>query len=278
MFGKYEGGGFMPKGISLHLGLNRVDPAQYEGWDGSLAACEFDAKDMAAIAKKQGFAGSDVILTKQATSKALIDALGAAAKKLSKGDLFLLTYSGHGGQVKDTNGDEPDGRDETWVLYDRQIVDDELYALYGKFKAGVRIFVLSDSCHSGTVTRAVPAFLTGGPRARFMPHEVGERVYRAHKKLYDAIQKATPPAAPGKLKATVALISGCQDNQVSLDGDRNGLFTETLRKVWGNGKFRGSYKRFADTIVARMPVTQTPKYFVVGAPNPGFEKQKPFSV
>ena len=34
----------MPKGHSLHIGLNSVDPAQYEGWDGQLAACEADAK------------------------------------------------------------------------------------------------------------------------------------------------------------------------------------------------------------------------------------------
>ena len=80
------------------------------------------------------------------------------------------------------------------------------------------------------------------------------------------------------IKATVTLISGCQDNQVSLDGDRNGLFTETLRKVWNTGKFKGSYKRFADTIVARMPASQTPKYSVVGTPNPAFERQRPFTV
>lgn len=29
------------KGLSLHLGLNRVDPAHYGGWDGALTACEF---------------------------------------------------------------------------------------------------------------------------------------------------------------------------------------------------------------------------------------------
>ena len=32
------------RGISLHIGLNAVDPAQYEGWDGALTACEFDAE------------------------------------------------------------------------------------------------------------------------------------------------------------------------------------------------------------------------------------------
>lgn len=34
------------KGISLHIGLNRVDPAHYQGWDGKLNGCENDAKSM----------------------------------------------------------------------------------------------------------------------------------------------------------------------------------------------------------------------------------------
>ena len=42
----------MAAGCSLHLGLNFVDPAHYGGWDGELRACEFDANDMAAIAKQ----------------------------------------------------------------------------------------------------------------------------------------------------------------------------------------------------------------------------------
>ena len=45
-------------------------------------------------------------------------------------------------------------QDETWCIYsDRQLVDDELYSLWAQFAAGVRIFVLSDSCHSGTVLK-----------------------------------------------------------------------------------------------------------------------------
>jgi hypothetical protein len=42
----------MPQGISVHIGLNSVDPRQYEGWAGQLTACEADAKDMQALAKK----------------------------------------------------------------------------------------------------------------------------------------------------------------------------------------------------------------------------------
>ena len=41
----------MPKGRSLHVGLNAVDPGQYEGWDGTLRGCENDANDMKVIAE-----------------------------------------------------------------------------------------------------------------------------------------------------------------------------------------------------------------------------------
>jgi metacaspase-1 len=143
----------MARGKSLHIGLNKVDPTQYAGWDGALTACEFDANDMKAIADSRGF-DSNILLTSEATSDAVIAEIERAAEELEPGDMFVVTYSGHGGQVPDKDdGDEPDRSDETWVAFDREIVDDELYALWAKFKPGVRILVLSDSCHSGSVTR-----------------------------------------------------------------------------------------------------------------------------
>lgn len=269
------------KGISLHIGLNTVNPDHYGGWDGELQACEFDAKDLEAIAKKKGFKSSR-LLTSQATSDAVIAGILDAAKQLAAGDLFLLTYSGHGGQVPDTNGDEtdPERQDETWVLWDRQLIDDELWDLWSKFKPGVRIFVLSDSCHSGTVTRQMPAFPARGPapRIRLMPPKQAAKVYREHAALYDGIQAAVPAGEKGGVRCSVILISGCQDNQFSLDGNRNGLFTETLKKVWRSGRFGGNYRRFRNDIAQKMPAQQTPNYSVVGRSNPAFEAQKPFAI
>ena len=46
------------------------------------------------------------------------------------------------------------------------------------------------------------------------------------------------------MKAAVILISGCQDNQTSMDGNRNGAFTEQLLGVWDNGTFNGSAATF----------------------------------
>jgi metacaspase-1 len=268
----------MAQGISVHIGLNRVNPDQYEGWDGQLAACEADAKDMEALAKAQGFKSRSMLLTKAATADAVTAAILGAAKTLKSGDLFFLTYSGHGGQVLDTNSDEKDRMDETWVCYDRQLVDDELYDLWAKFKSGVRILVLSDSCHSGTVLREIPAFVSGGPRIRAMPTTVARKVQKAHAALYRKIQDEHPAAESAVVKASVLLVSGCMDNQTSLDGPRNGLFTGTLKKIWSNGSFKGNYRKLRDMIVAKMPPDQTPNYYFVGTANPKYEAQGPFLI
>jgi hypothetical protein len=282
----------MARGKSLHIGLNKVDPTQYAGWDGALTACEFDANDMKAIADSRGF-DSNILLTSEATSDAVIAEIERAAEELEPGDMFVVTYSGHGGQVPDKDdGDEPDRSDETWVAFDREIVDDELYALWAKFKPGVRILVLSDSCHSGSVTRRmddsdrVPnpvatkeSAEAQSPRFRAMPLDVQIATYRDHIDLYDGIQKATPDTDDADVDATVLLISGCRDDQLSLDGFSNGLFTENLLGVWDKGEWSGGgYSEFHEAIRSRMPEDQQPVYSRVGAESPDFEQQGPFTV
>ena len=53
----------------------------------------------------------------------------------------------------DVTADKNDQLDETWCLYDCMLVDDELCAMSSRFSVSVRIFVLSDICYSGTVTK-----------------------------------------------------------------------------------------------------------------------------
>ena len=289
----------MTKGISLHIGLNSVDSLHYQGWSGPLNACEADADDMADLAGHQGFA-STKLLTNKATRDAVLLEIANAAKQLKSGDMFFLTYSGHGGQAPDLNGDEDDGKDETWCLYDGELIDDELYSSWGAFKSGVRILLLSDSCHSGTVTRARPEPPPPGTRSRMMPPDIAEQTYQQNKEFYDTLQKdvvkaagralpdpdtmlalvATNPRAAEivkKFKPSVILISGCQDNQTSLDGAHNGAFTEQLLKVWGAGAFKGDYGKFHGEITAGLPSSQTPNLFALGAAAT-FLTQRPFTV
>lgn len=73
---------------------------------------------------------------------------------------LIVFYAGHGGSIRDTTikyadgklipNDEPDGRDETWVFKDGDLVDDEMREIWDNNKCG-QILVLSDSCHSGTI-------------------------------------------------------------------------------------------------------------------------------
>lgn len=339
------------RGYSIHIGLNHVDPTCYNGWDGQLSGCINDATDMKSIADSLGY--QSLILTDgQATSSNVIAQIGGAAQELTDGDILFLTYSGHGGQVPDVNGDEDDGQDETWVLYDRQLIDDELYALWSQFQSGVRIVMLSDSCHSGTVLRMIatyadlkrdvrrskappspdtlavisqlektlgiqgareavaaaapmpPASPDGGgvatltrpapapapaaapaaeaipdvTRVKTMPAEIRDLVNTARAADDGSRQWIAGNSTKAMVQASVILISGCQDSQVSMDGARNGLFTEKLRQVWADGAFGGDYHQFHSQIVAKMPSSQTPNFATTGVANSAFEAQKPFTI
>lgn len=272
----------MATGKSLHIGLNSVDAAAYGGWSGDLAACEADAQDMRDICVAQGFQSS-IMLTSEATSAAVLAAFDEAAQALTAGDVFLVSYSGHGGQMPDTSGDEPDKLDETWVLYDRQVLDDELYAKWTQFAPGVRIVVLSDSCHSGSVVSAqlaargeaaVGALYAHG---RFMPWDENVRDNSARSDLYRGVQ-GTTAGESAKLGARVLLLSGCQDNQTSADGERNGAFTAALREVWADGSYRGGYRRFLTSIKRKLPPWQSPNYLAMGESARGFEREQPFRI
>ena len=144
------------RAMSLHIGMNRVDPAKYGGWDGALSGCERDAQTMTAIARAEGFTARN-LKAPEATAGRILAEISQAAQVLRTGDKFLLTYAGHGGQVSDLTGtEESDQKDETWVAYDRQIIDDELWLALSEFSEGVDIIMVSDSCHSGTVFRLAP--------------------------------------------------------------------------------------------------------------------------
>lgn len=104
--------------------------------------------------------------------------------------------------------------------------------------------------------------------------------YRQNAELYDGIQNAVPRSSESAsdVGATVLLISGCQDEQLSLDGFSNGLFTENLLAVWNKGAWTGSHPNFHEAIRSRMPNTQQPNYMQVGSPNPDFEQQDPLTI
>lgn len=84
-------------------------------------------------------------------------AVADIASRAGPDDTFVFFYSGHGGRVERAAGPEisdPDALDETIVLYDAQMRDDELRDLFAPIRAGTTLLFL-DSCFSGGFAKDV---------------------------------------------------------------------------------------------------------------------------
>ena len=89
-----------------------------------------------------------VVLTDGAATRAAVgNALERFQRLARPNDTVVFFFSGHGGQVPDRDGDEADGTDETIVLADGAVTDDELRELLAPGPA--RDFIALDSCYSG---------------------------------------------------------------------------------------------------------------------------------
>ena len=143
------------------------------------------------------------------------------------------------------------------------MVDDELFALFCGFKAGVRVLVISDSCHSGTVSKAIPDSSLEPTRIRYLDTMERDGEFERNKEFYEGL-KMDSPVDPKKAAASIQLLAGCQDNQFSMEGNHHGRFTEGLLKIWNNGEFSGSYEEFYTQIRENMPSSQIPNRVVYG--------------
>jgi hypothetical protein len=269
----------MPYAASIHLGLNALDAAHYSGYP-LLSACENDARDMAAIARMNRFEPR-LLLGRQAMSALLLRTLGEQASRMASGDRLMLTFAGHGSQLPDASADEPDRIDEAWCCFDRIVRDDELFNAISRFRPGVRVIVVADSCYSGSSIRrtAQPRELHLEPAGvsestRYLPEEVAAAAYQLHRNKYDLVRSQTPRTA--HLRCNAMLLSACRDNQVARDGERNGLFTSTLKRIWANGRFNGSYTSLVARIREQMPSYQIPGLLSLGPQAAQVEMEQPF--
>lgn len=123
----------------------------------------------------------------------------------NNGDTIFFLYSGHGTCTIDLNNDETDGQDEMIVPLDSTnvsacILDDEINDIINKnLKIGVKLFMLFDSCFSGTVVDLKYNYLTS---------------------ISEEEDKTVPLSINSKAQETqsqVIMISGCKDNQTSAD-------------------------------------------------------------
>lgn len=243
----------MPKGISLHIGLNEYDYTAYKKKGLSirrLPNCTNDAAAYMAIATRFRFNTSSAF-DENATWAKVVDAIGLIAQHLEYSDLFFLSFSGHGYQVYDKNGDEEDHFDEAWCLYDRMLVDDDLFELLKLFRPGVRIVVVCDCCHSGTSIKGV-----------------------------DAVDPLETKQKLDDIQATCLLLAACQDGQTAFSGNNieYSLYTYHILKIMEEYEFCESYRELHNRVLAKMPANSKPNLFKIGPGADQFAKKRPFNI
>ena len=276
----------MARAWSLHVGSNSVDGSHYDGFDSladgasgtRLLACEQDAMDYQAIAADEGFISSE-LCGEAATALNVIDTVNTAAAHLGNGDMFLLTYSGYGGLIRDANDDDNDIGEATWALFDRQLAEDEWMALIALFRSGVRVLLITDSSPPRAITRASSADRAFDEelRIRALPRDVALATYHRNQALYDGIQASCASRNDAVIRAAFLSLTACGPNQFAVEGPRNGVFTESFLRVWDHGMFRGDYGRLWEDIARSMPTYQTPVLTQRG-PAGDFIHERPLTV
>ncbi len=200
---------------ALLVGIN-----EYPG--APLAGCVNDIMDMANfLVTHYKFPHDNIrLLTdKRATTKEILARLNWLVSDLKPDDRCLFHYSGHGAQVATRNRkQEVDGLDEVICPVDfdwsdaHLIRDKQLHDIFAKVPAGVKFNWISDSCHSGDLTRDF------GPRSRHYPVPV-DITWRNTVARNKGLKPATMSNA-GALN--IGYISGCKANQTSADAVFNG--------------------------------------------------------
>lgn len=256
---------------ALCIGINN-----YPGTQMDLQGCVNDANDWAAALTQRGFAVSK-LLDSEATKAAMMTAMEDLIAKASKGDSLVITFSGHGTYQPDTDGDEADGLDEALCPYDLQtsgaaLTDDEIRVLFAARKAGVRIVLISDSCHSGTVTRAAAAERDADTRPRFMPmgNWLPDKLLPRNRAGEVAATTVAPVGATPLLgafsnKLGDLLLAGCKEgpNNFSYDarinGRYNGAFTYYALKALKALKADGTYADWHKAMIKHLPSASYPQ-------------------
>lgn len=185
---------------ALVVGLN------YEGTDFALEGCVRDSEAVQAYLSSLGY---QVTLRQSITRDALLREFEALLRACRPGDTCFFYFSGHGSYLRDRSGDEADGQDECLVTSDAQVVtDDQLRTIIqSSLAANARLVSVIDTCHSGTMLD-----LAWG---------------------YNASQQVTHhPQRGTNTSGHVLSISGCQDQQTSVELPIDGQVCGALTHAW----------------------------------------------
>ena len=200
----------------------------------------------------------------QPTRDNIINNLRSLAAQSGNLSEIWIHYSGHGSQIRDTNGDEAGGYDSMIIPCDFQrrgfILDDELLTIIQSIKC--KAMLMFDSCNSGTVCD--------------LPWSFEYHCSRKESGFTDLIR--TRVDLCDLSNSNIFVISGCKDDQKSMDTfsadykEPMGAFTNALISCIKNGDssimllYKNSCERLLEQGYKQTPILSTtkpePKYYI----------------
>jgi len=247
---------------SIHIGAGTF------AWPGGdqpspLPDVAFSATRMSKLCAEAGITALPPLVDDHADIAAVSAAITAAAVELAPDALLVITYTGHGAvraAIDEPGNDEP--RDQAWCLHDGLLRDNDLRRLLAKLPAAMRVLVISDACHMGTINHAI-----GEPDLelveRLAPREVVRQWFADDDARRGAAPAPTAELARPAIVAASIFLGACGDDDLAVPG----LFTRTLIDTWDAGGFVGDHRQYFDEVAARMvasPAQQQPTFTLDG--------------
>ena len=237
---------------ALLIGINYTDsPYQLNG-------CINDVKNFKSFLKTNcKFSEENITLLSDETTEKPPTRLNIenSIKNLTEnnlpGDILVLHYSGHGGNILDTNKDEADGRDETLIPLDftsaGQITDDWLFDnLISKVPKDVSLYCFLDCCHSGTAVDLKHNYLSTCKYKKTTHPPATTTTTYIKEDWTDTFTYALEKSKNIVINGNICLLSGCQDKETSADAYINnsgqGAFTFCLLETLKNNLQEGSLR------------------------------------
>ena len=214
---------------------------EYSARFGSCPGCSADATRMSnLLSGKYGYTG-DTLISEKATKFNVVNLLKSGIDGTPEDGMFIFVYSGHGGQEY-LGGDEPSGADEEdeyLCLYDRHMLDDEIWDIVRACRG--RVFMYFDACHSATMYRSVSSELlysSKGSRGRVSLMSASNLIRSSGFTFSISDNIAVRPLSTGGSSVAEPRImcwSGCKESEYSYGGSNGGVMTSALIRNWHEG-------------------------------------------
>ena len=225
------------------------------GEENDLKGCVNDANDWSKLLRNHyDFTDVKQLLDSDATKANILAGLKDLLANASDGDVLVFTNASHGTYLADEDKDEPKF-DEAICPHDTDsnlLIDDELRDLFLNIPKGVRLTVISDSCHSGSVTRVKENEYR---RNRQLNPELLKRRTLSDEEMAKARKnaRATKKDKFPESGMNEILLSGCKSSQTSADAyianDYHGAMSYYAIQAIADAGYKLTYKELHDALL-----------------------------